>query len=131
MKKVILTFAILFSMIQAAEAAQSKLFTTAAFETALKSNGAFVVAFHSDSCGSCKVQKPNLESALLEEPLIPVDGLMANFEATAEFRKHLEKPVRGPSTILVFKNGKEISRILGETNKEKIRDLISSAIAKN
>lgn len=131
MKKIILSLAFLLSTIQSAQAAQSKPFTEAAFNSALSSNGAFVVAFHSDSCGSCKIQKPNLESALLENPLIPVEALMANFEDTSEFRKHLGKPVRGPSTILVFKNGKEVSRILGETNKERIRDLIANAIAKN
>lgn len=122
-----------FALISASAsfAAESKPFTEEAFQVALKSNQSFVVAFHSDSCGSCKIQKPNLESALREEPLKPVDGFMANFEATSEFRKHLGKPVRGPSTILVFKNGKEVSRILGETNKEKIRDLIASAITKN
>ena len=131
MKKVILTLASAFSMFQAAHAAQSKPFTKEAFDSAIIGKGAFVVAFHSDSCGSCKIQKPNLESALIEDPLVQVEGLMANFEASAEFRKHLEKPVRGPSTILVFKNGKEISRILGETSKEKIRDLISSSIVNN
>jgi len=130
-KSIILAAAIIIGSFQSAFAADSKPFTEEAFKAAIASKEAFVVAFHSDSCGSCKVQKPNLETALQEEPLKPIQGFMANFEATSEFRKTLDKPVRGPSTILVFKNGKEVSRILGETKKDKIRDLISTAITKN
>lgn len=111
--------------------ASSTAFSETSFDQALKAKGPVVVAFHSDSCGSCKVQKPNLEAALNEDPLKPVVGFMANFEATAEFRKKMEKPVRGPSTILIFKEGKEIARILGETNKDKIRDTIAKSIAQN
>ncbi|MBX3032589.1 MAG: hypothetical protein KF865_01595 [Bdellovibrionaceae bacterium] len=55
---------------------------------------------------------------------------MANFETTSDFRKHLEKPVRGPSTIVIFKGNREISRIQGETSKDKLLALVASGIAK-
>lgn len=109
-------------------AAPAESFSEAAFKEASASGKPFVVAFHSSSCGSCKVQKPSLESALLEPELKEVRGLMANFEATSDFRKGLEKVVRGPSTILVFKGGNEVARIQGETSKEKIQELIARAI---
>lgn len=124
-------FAVTLTLVNQAFAAQAEPFSDKVFAETTRSGKPFVVAFHSDSCGSCKVQKPNLESALLEAPLTDVRGLMANFEATKVFRQHLQKPVRGPSTILVFKNGLEIGRILGETNKEKIKNIIQEAIAKN
>ncbi len=131
LKNVLFTLAFGIFAANSAIAAASTVFSESAFNSALKSNEAFVVAFHSDSCGSCKVQKPNLEAALQEESLKATSGFMANFEATAEFRKKLDKPVRGPSTILVFKNGKEVGRILGETNKDKIRESILKSIAIN
>ena len=130
MKKIILTVALVLNF-QSALAAEAKPFSKNAFKSAISKGESFVVAFHSDSCGSCKIQKPNLESALKEAPLESVEGLMANFESTNEFRKTLAKPVRGPSTILVFKNGQEVARILGETSKEKIRNLIANAIKTN
>lgn len=120
---------LLIASVQAS--ASSTAFTEASFDQAVKSKEPVVVAFHSDSCGSCKVQKPNLETAMNEDPLKSVVGFMANFEATSDFRKKLEKPVRGPSTILVFINGKEVARIQGETNKDKIRDAISKGIAQH
>lgn len=130
MKSTILSMLLILN-VQSAFAAEAKPFSEDAFKSAVSNKENFVVAFHSDSCGSCKVQKPNLEAALKEAPLESVQGLMANFEETSEFRKHLTKPVRRPSTILVFKSGKEVARILGETNKEKIRDLINNAVIKN
>lgn len=130
-KKILFTMVFVIFPAGFATAAASTLFSQAAFNSAIKSKEAFVLAFHSDACGSCKVQKPNLEAVLQEEPLKTVSGFMANFEATSDFRKRLEKPVRGPSTILVFKNGKEVSRILGETNKDKIRESILKSIATN
>ena len=118
MKKVLSIIVLLGSQFAFGE---SKPFSEVDYNSSIASKEAFVVAFHSDNCGSCKIQKPNLESALKEEPLKQINGYMANFEATSEFRKKLEKPVRGPSTILIFKNGKEVARILGETKKEIIK----------
>ncbi len=130
-KKFALMYTLIFNVFTPAFAETAQSFSETRFNKAISSKEAFVVAFHSDSCGSCKIQKPNLESLLQEEPLKDVLGLMANFEATSEFRKHLEKPVRGPSTILVFKQGQEVARVQGETDKQKIRDLISNAIKSN
>ncbi len=130
MVKSILVSAILLSFPHVF-AAPSEPFSEQKFSEYVQSGSPFVVAFHSDSCGSCKVQKPSLESALNEKPLENVHGLMANFDETSEFRKHLKKPVRGPSTILVFNGGKEIARIQGETRKEKIQQLISENIKTN
>jgi len=130
-KITILSVFLMLASIQDANAIETSLFSEIAFRQAIHEKQDFVVAFHSDSCGSCKVQKPNLEKALQEKPIDSVPGFMANFEATAAFRKQMEKPVRGPSTILVFKGGQEVSRILGETDKEKIHHLIAEALMKN
>ncbi|MFN8943712.1 MAG: thioredoxin family protein [Pseudobdellovibrionaceae bacterium] len=128
MKYVFLSFALSFIFSTATFAAEPTIFNQSKFDEALKSGQPFVVAFHSPSCGSCKVQKPNLISALKEESLSNVDGLLADFDSTEEFRKQLGKPVRSPSTILIFKNGKEVSRIMGETNKDTILQKILSNI---
>lgn len=129
MKSIVLSaLAMSFISMSSAFALPSESFSDSAFNEAAKSGKPFLVAFHSDSCGSCKVQKPNLESALQEPALQEVKGLMANFEATSDFRKHLKKPVRGPSTIVIFKGEKEIARIQGETKKEKLVEIISNSV---
>lgn len=123
----LITACVLIASFQAT--ASTEAFSEAKFEQVLKEKGTVVVAFHSDSCGSCKIQKPNLEAVLTEVPLQNITGLMANFESTSEFRKKLDKPVRSPSTYLIFKDGKEVTRIQGETNKDKIRESISKSIS--
>jgi hypothetical protein len=125
-KAVVVLFVALVS--QTVLAAPSEQFSEGKFNEAALSGQPFVVAFHSNSCGSCKVQKPNLEAALLDGSLKNVRGFMANFESTASFRKGLEQSVRGPSTILVFNHGKEVARILGETNRDKILTAIQTSL---
>lgn len=105
-------------------AAPAKPFSLQSFQEVSKGNGTVVVGFHSPSCGSCKVQKPNLEALLKEDEFAAVQGFLADFEESESFRKSLERPVRGPSTIVIFKNGKELSRIQGVTRKEELRALI-------
>ncbi len=111
--------------------ATSSQFSTQAFEADSKSAVPVVVGFHSDSCGSCKVQKPNLESLLQENSFKDIKGFMANFEGTSDFRKSLKKPVRRPSTIVIFKAGSEVARISGVTDKDELRTLLQNAISKN
>ena len=106
-------------------------FTEQAFSVASQNSAPVVVGFHSDSCGSCKIQKPNLDAILQEAEFSGVTGLKANFEETSSFRKSLKQPVRGPSAIVIFKNGNEVARINGVTQKDKIRKLLKEAISKN
>lgn len=131
MIKKISSLLVMSTLIATSAFASSQPFTESDFKKAVENRESFIVAFHSPSCGSCKVQKPNLELALNEKPLENVTGLMADFDSTAELRKSFAKPVRGPSTIVIFKSGKEVARILGETNKEKIKQSIEEAFAKN
>lgn len=104
------------------------LFTSAAFDGAIKESNTVVVGFQSPSCGSCRVQKPNLEAILKEPEFESVKGLMADFDETKIFRNSLKKPVRSPSTIVIFKKGVEVSRIQGVTDKDDLRKLLRESL---
>ena len=71
---------ITFVTMSSAFATGSSPFTTQAFEVDSKTAAPVVVGFHSDSCGSCKVQKPNLESLLQEDSFKNVKGFMATLK---------------------------------------------------
>ena len=110
MTKTIVISSILL-LTQAAAALPIEAFSPDKFQQAVQKKESFVVGIHAPWCGSCRIQKPNLERVVNEEPLEKVRAFMADFESSAAFRSGLEKPVRSPSTILVYKDT-EIKRQL-------------------
>ena len=55
---------------------------------AVKSNPNTVIAFHSNSCGTCKVQKPKLQALLLKEKYSPKKDIFLDFDSEEEVRKN-------------------------------------------
>jgi thioredoxin 1 len=87
--------------------------------------GVTLVDFYADWCGPCRMIAP-----IIEELSIEFDG-KANIakldienaqEVTSEFQ------VTSIPTIILFKDGQEIKRIVGLRDKETLKSLISSAI---
>jgi thiol-disulfide isomerase/thioredoxin len=89
---------------------------------AIKNESTVIVAFHSKSCSSCKIQKPELENILEEEAFKSSKNFFLDFDTNIQLKKQFN--VQYPSTVIVFKNGNEISRVTGETNKGKLTKLI-------
>ncbi len=88
----------------------------------IKNESTVIMAFHSKSCSSCKIQKPELESILKDELYSSSKKFFMDFESSPELRKQLS--VKFPSTVIVFKKGKEIARVTGETDRVKLTSLI-------
>ncbi len=88
----------------------------------IKNESTVIMAFHSKSCSSCKIQKPELESILKETSYSSSKNFFMDFESSPTLRKELN--VKFPSTIIVFKKGKEVARVTGETNKLKLTSLV-------
>ncbi len=93
---------------------------------AIKNEPTVVMAFHSKSCSTCKVQKPELESVLNEPAFSTSKNFFMNYETSSELRKHLN--VNFPATIIVFKKGKEIARVTGETERSKLESLVQKGL---
>lgn len=130
MRKCLSAIVVSLSLISGANvfAAPAKQFSTSEFEQTAKTSSLVVVGFHSPSCGSCKVQKPNLEAILKEKEFAEVHAFLADFDSSESFRKSLSRPVRAPSTIVIFKNGREVGRIQGVTNKDELRKTLSESL---
>lgn len=95
-------------------------------KTAIKDSPASVVAFHSNSCGTCKVQKPRLQTLMLKKQNLKITDLFLDFDSEKELRKELN--VNYPSTVVVFKNGKEVGRVTGETDETKLQELLDKGL---
>ena len=111
-----------FSAVHAGETEYSK----PAFERALAQRRAIVVAFVTDWCNTCSVQQPVLAELLGEPRFRQLTVFIADFDKEIELKKRLRVPQQ--STLVVFKNGREVARGTGQTRKEEVAALLSKAL---
>lgn len=90
------------------------------FESKLIKDGVQLICIQSKYCGPCVKMKPIIANIETENPnlnVIKVDGGIDQ-----ELMKHLK--VNEIPTFIVFKNGKESTRIVGLTSKESLEKAI-------
>ena len=88
----------------------------------LISNGVVVVDFWAPWCGPCKMLEPVLEEVV--EQLPNVVFAKANCDKAPELAKQYH--VANIPALLIFKNGKEVDRIVGLSDEEEIVEAINS-----
>ena len=94
-------------------------------ESVLKSQGVFLVDFYADWCPPCKMQGPIVEqiaqemSGKMKVGKVNVDqnpGLSARYQ------------IRGIPTLILFKNGQLIEKLVGYHTKEQLMDKIQAQL---
>jgi thioredoxin-like negative regulator of GroEL len=118
-----LLFAILMSI---AVTAAERPFDREAFEAAQRSGKPVLLSVHADWCTTCRAQEP-LVAALLGQP---------KFSSFASFRVDFDKQkdvlrqfrVQHQSTLIVFKDGKEVSRSIALTDPAGIEQQLRKAL---
>lgn len=83
-----------------------------------------VLDFYADWCAPCKVLAPVLEQVAGEYP--DVVFAKCNVEADEDFAS--EYNVRNVPTVIMFKDGEQVSRFSGAFNKAKLVDLINTYV---
>lgn len=96
------------------------------FEQALARRSAMVVAFVADWCNTCAVQQPVLAELLAEPRFRHLTVFVADFDKDLELKKRLR--VAQQSTLVVFKDGREVARSTGQTGKEALAALFAKAL---
>nr|WP_271204527.1 thioredoxin family protein [Methylopila jiangsuensis] len=109
-----------------ADMSGSKPFDPAAFDEALKSGKPILVEISAPWCPICKTQKPILGKLLAD----PKYKDMAAFEIDFDTGKANVRKLgaTAQSTLLVYRDGKEVGRSVGETQPEWIEDLLDKAV---
>jgi len=98
----------------------------ARFDAALAQRESFVVALVTDWCSTCSMQ--NLVIAeLIEDPRFKdLTIFIADFDREVELNKRLRVAMQ--STLVVFKDGQEVARSTGQTDKQEIAALFAKAL---
>ena len=89
---------------------------TSNFDTELSKDGVNVVDFYADWCGPCRKMGPILEE--VESELTHVKFAKINTDDNLEMAKKYQ--VSGLPTLMVFKNGEPVERIVGLMPKSSI-----------
>ena len=123
MKK-ILTFVLFFILVNASAADYKLNFTIDKFKQAQNNDKTVVVHSWNKFCYTCSIQKPILEQAKIDFK----DVIFLNYEQTknkdiANFLK-----ISYWTTIVVYKNNKQIAKAIGLNEKNDIYDLIKKGI---
>jgi thioredoxin 1 len=95
-------------------------YSEASFEAAKASGKPIVIEFHADWCPTCRAQAPLLRSLAGSFTILTV-----NFDGQKKVLKKFN--VRRQSTLIVFKDGREVGRAVGITSKADIADLLAKA----
>ncbi len=122
-KKFLILFFVLFSF-QSFAIEKKTTFTVEAFNEAQKAGKTIVVNSWNKSCGTCSRQTKILKEAQKDFP----DVIFLSYEQTKH--KDIAKLLNVDfwATIIVYKNGKEVAKEIGITNKKDIYSLIKKDI---
>jgi len=91
-----------------------------------KSGKSALVFVYAEWCPTCRAQEKILGEILNEREFKDLSTLRVNFDAQ---KKDLRKlGVSYQSTLIVFKGGKEVARVTGETDRERIAGLLRKAL---
>lgn len=106
--------------------ADFKAFTQAEYDAALAAKKPVVVDFHASWCPTCKKQEPLLNEIVSMKGYENVVALKADYDKEKDLKKALK--VTKQSTIVVFKDGKEVARKTGVTDKAELKKLIEMGL---
>lgn len=106
--------------------ATGQAFDQAVFDTLQKQGKPTLVMIHADWCPTCKAQEPIISELLKTPELQIITALRVDFDKQKVVVKTFK--VQYQSTLIVFKDGKEVGRSTGDTKKDSIAALLKKAL---
>ncbi|MDR6830776.1 thiol-disulfide isomerase/thioredoxin [Bosea sp. BE271] len=107
-------------------ALDKQLFVPAGFEAALKTGKPILVEVSASWCPVCKTQAPILNELVAQPRFKDLVFLDIDFDSQKEALRGLR--VVQQSTLIVFKDGREVGRSVGDTNRASIEALLARAV---
>ncbi len=104
-------------------------YTPELFQAMLDSGEPVLLGFHASWCGTCRTQERQI-SALMDanEAYATVKVINVDWDqyANSDFAKELRIPRR--STLVMFKGGEEVGRVVAQTGQGPIEELFKAAV---
>jgi len=116
-----------FILLTAPAMAGEQPYNAATLDRMLVAGQPVVVDFHADWCPTCRAQAPIVKDLLATPELKNVTVLIADYDTELALRKSLK--VANQSTLVVFRQGKEVARSTGDTSREGLAALLKKAIS--
>ena len=101
-------------------------YTKEGFEAALKGTKPVLVHVHAEWCPVCKRQETVFKTLADKPDFAKITPILVNYDTDKAF--NTAHKVTAQSVILLFKGGKEISRLNGETDPAKIAAFIADGV---
>ncbi len=120
-------FSVMLTLFATFSSAAEIPFNQAQFDAARAAGKPVAVVFHADWCPTCRAQAPLLKDLAKTPALKPLTLYVADFDTEKALRQSLG--VIKQSTIVVFKDGKEVARSTGDTQQESLAALLRHAIS--
>ncbi len=102
-------------------------FNQAQFDAMRAAGKPVAVVFHADWCPTCRAQAPVLKDLLQTPALQSLTLFVADFDTEKTLKKSFG--VTQQSTIVVFKDGKEVARSTGDTQRGSLDALLRHALS--
>ena len=118
-------FVCLLAISQHANAA-GKLYNQQEFDTLLAQGKTIVVHIHADWCGTCKAQDVQINAAMNASEFKDVAFLEVDYDIQRKALKFFNIKIQ--STIIIFKNGKEIDRIAAERDATELQLFLKKSL---
>tara|TARA_B100000029_G_C17581414_1_gene959776 strand:+ start:2416 stop:2787 length:372 start_codon:yes stop_codon:yes gene_type:complete len=121
MKKILITIIIFFDL-NSVVFSKDTTFTNEIFKKAQLEGKTIVINSWNKTCSTCAKQVKILDQAKKEFQ----DLIFLSFEQTKDKKIAKQLEIDYWTTIVIYKNNKEISRSIGQTNKKKIYSQIKN-----
>ena len=124
--KILLKFILTFFFLPTILFAAGKPYSQIEFDKLIKKGKPVVLHVHAKWCSTCATQDPILNSLMKTPEFKNITFYNVDFDTSKDLLKTLK--VSRQSAIIVFKQGKEQGRSLGDTKISSIEELIKKAI---
>ncbi|MGF1621202.1 MAG: thioredoxin family protein [Rhodomicrobiaceae bacterium] len=111
----------------AAQAGSLKPYQANAFEQAMSAGKTVIVHVHAEWCPVCHRQVPALQALADDPALADAEFIQVNFDKDRDFLQ--ANRISGQSVILVFREGREVERLIGVTDSARIQSAVKAAVS--